>query len=585
SPPRHHRPLSAEYERFFRFEAVLLHLFETMDEASPPSLTDLCMTLVSSRLELFCEMRDDGSLSFREPLVFPQELADQLLCKMATEGLLNDSTVGIFRSCQQFRLRHACIRTARISAEAFHRALCLHRLVELDASRVNADLTIADILRGLSSSKTLQESLQRLVLNGLTMSSLEEPSCRCFSAMKGLRALSVSSVDFYDSGLVDVCTLPRLESLDISNTSVTNLTPLLGLRSRLRYLTMHQLKRLEMTTAQLLAVLSQEVDFSHQSANYDFPLNSCSVPPPQLQKNCLLSLCSDRILQEVLFNRFEAAKLVMQWLCNHEDQNMQRMAVAIISILAAKLSTEQTAQLGAELFIVKQLLHIVRQKTCQGIVDATLKFTLSALWNLTDESPTTCRHFIENQGLELFIKVLESFPSESSIQQKILGLLVRNSGGGQNPEVEVSYFAAGILAHLTSRGEKVWTLDLSLRTTLLEQLHSAILKWPSPECEMVAYRSFNPFFPLLECFQTPGVQLWAAWAMQHVCSKNAGRYCSMLLEEGGLQQLEAMRSHPKTHSDVLRLAESILDSLHHHKARTGYTGPPKIHAHREKNVP
>lgn len=115
------------------------------------------------------------------------------------------------------------------------------------------------------------------------------------------------------------------------------------------------------------------------------------------------------------------------------------------------------------------------------MVDATLKFTLSALWNLTDESPTTCRHFIENQGLELFIKVLEvhnnanevlqrqetahfythssqlcvalykyvrlwvslthllcspppsftptnpslqSFPNESSIQQKVLGLLV-----------------------------------------------------------------------------------------------------------------------------------------------------------------
>ncbi|XP_067273310.1 protein zyg-11 homolog isoform X1 [Pseudorasbora parva] len=753
----------------------MIHIFDTMDEASPPSLTDLCMTLVSSRLEIFCEMRDDGSLSFREPLVFPQELADQLLCKMATEGLLNDSTVGIFRSCQQFRLRHACIRTARISAEAFHRALCPHRLVELDASRVNADLTIADILRGLSSNKTLQEGLQRLVLNGLTMSSLEEPSHRCFSAMQGLRALSVSNVDFYDSGLVDVCALPRLESLDISNTSVTNLTPLLGLRSRLRYLTMHQLKRLEMTTAQLLAVLSQLEGLQHLDISDDKQFTSdvarqlletpgilpqlvsldvsgrkqvtdtavkafvearpgmtfvgllatdagfsdflsgegslkvtgeanetqiCEAlrryseregfvrealfhlfslthaiekPRPdilklvalgmknhpatlnvqlaasacvfnltkqelafgipvrllgnvtqllleamktfpnhqQLQKNCLLSLCSDRILQEVPFNRFEAAKLVMQWLCNHEDQNMQRMAVAIISILAAKvssyslrLSTEQTAQLGAELFIVKQLLHIVRQKACQGTVDATLKFTLSALWNLTDESPTTCRHFIENQGLELFIKVLESFPSESSIQQKVLGLLNNIAEVGElhgelmvqsfldhirsllhSPEVEVSYFAAGILAHLTSRGEKVWTLDMSLRTTLLEQLHSAILKWPTPECEMVAYRSFNPFFPLLECFQTPGVQLWAAWAMQHVCSKNAGRYCSMLLEEGGLQQLEAVMSHPKTHSDVLRLAESILDSLHRHRARTGFAGPPKIHAHTEKNIP
>ncbi|KAK3516519.1 hypothetical protein QTP70_019897, partial [Hemibagrus guttatus] len=702
------------------------------DEASPASLTDMCLSLVSSRLEWFCVKQADGSLCLRDLVVFPQELADQLLCKMATEGLLNDSTVGIFRNSRQLRLRRACIRTARISAEAFERALCLHRLLELDASRVNADLTITDILRCLSGSKEARENLQRLVLNGLSMSSLEESSGHCFNSLQGLRSLSVSNVDFYDSGLVDVCSLPRLESLDISNTSVTNLTPLLKCKDRLRYLTMHQLKRLEMSSKQLLHVLSQLEGLQHldisddkqfmsdvarqlletpgilpalvsldlsgrkqvndtavrafvekrpgmtfvgllatdagfseflsgegtlkvtgeanetqicealrryseregfvrealfhlfslthvmekarpdilklvalgmknhpNTLNVQLAASACvfnltkqdlafGMPVrllgqvtqllleamktfpnhQQLQKNCLLSLCSDRILQEVPFNRFEAAKLVMQWLCNHEDQNMQRMAVAIISILAAKLSTEQTAQLGAELYIVKQLLHIVRQKTSQGTVDATLKFTLSALWNLTDESPTTCRHFIENQGLELFIRVLESFPSESSIQQKVLGLLNNIAEVGElhaelmvqgfldhirsllhSPEVEVSYFAAGILAHLTSRGETVWTLDLSLRTTLLEQLHSAILKWPTPECEMVAYRSFNPFFPLLECFQTPGVQLWAAWAMQHVCSKNAARYCSMLLEEGGLHHLEAVSSHPETHCD------------------------------------
>lgn len=86
-------------------------------------------------------------------------------------------------------------------------------------------------------------------------------------------------------------------------------------------------------------------------------------------------------------------------------------------------------------------------------------------------------------------------------------------------EVEVSYFAAGILAHLTSRGEKAWTLSPQLRSSLLEQLvgiiakclnvsdmsalcprwwsewrdcffpqHDVIMKWPPPECEMVAYR-------------------------------------------------------------------------------------------------
>ncbi|XP_069006152.1 protein zyg-11 homolog isoform X1 [Embiotoca jacksoni] len=727
--------------------------FLNTDEASPPALTDLCLTYVSQNLECFCVKRPDGSLCFREAVLFPQELADQLLAKMAVEGLLNDSTAGVFRNCEYLRLRRACIRTARISAEAFQKALCPHRLLELDAARVNADLTIPDILQGLATNKYCQESLQRLVLTGLTMSSLEEPIWYRFSSLQSLRSLSLANVDFYDSGLVDVCSLPRLESLDLSNTSVTNLSPLLGLKERLRSLTLHQLKRLEMSTAQLLGVIGQLDVLQHLDISDDKQFTSdvarqllgqpgilpalvsldvsgrkqvtdvaikafveerpgmtfmgllatdagfsdflsgegnlkvtgeanetqiCEAlrryteregfvrealfhlfslthimekPRPdilklvvlgmknhpatlnvqlaasacvfnltkqdlaagmpvrllstitqllleamrtfpnhqQLQKNCLLSLCSDRILQEVPFNRFEAAKLVMQWLCNHEDQNMQRMAVAIISILAAKqLSTEQTAQLGAELFIVKQLLHIVRQKATQGVVDATLKFTLSALWNLTDESPTTCRHFIENQGLDLFIKVLESFPNESSIQQKVLGLLNNIAEVGElhgelmvqgfldhistllhSPEVEVSYFAAGILAHLTSRGEEAWTLSSNLRSSLLEQLHAVIMKWPPPECEMVAYRSFNPFFPLLECFHTPGVQLWAAWAMQHVCSKNASRYCSMLLEEGGLQQLEHVDTHPQTHRDVKLLAESILESLQHHRARTG----------------
>uniref|UniRef100_A0A8C7G704 Zyg-11 family member, cell cycle regulator n=1 Tax=Oncorhynchus kisutch TaxID=8019 RepID=A0A8C7G704_ONCKI len=710
-----------------------------MDEASPASLTDLCLSYVSRNLERFCVKHADGSLCLRDSLLFPQELADQLLAKMATEGLLNDSTVGVFRSSEYLRLRRACIRTARISAEAFQRALCPHRLLELDAARVNADLTISDILHGLASNKHCRESLQRLVLTGLTMSSLEEPSCHCFSSLQGLRSLSLANVDFYDSGLADVCSLSRLESLDLSNTSVTNLNPLLGLRERLRSLTLHQLKRLEMSTAQLLAVIGQLEALQHLDISDDKQFTSdvarqllgepgilpalvsldvsgrkqvtdaavrafveerpgmtfvgllatdagfsnflngkgslkvtgeanetqicealrryseregfvrealfhlfslthvmekprpdilklvvlgmknhpatlnvqlaasacvfnltkqdlaagipvsllgtvtqllleamCTFPNhQQLQKNCLLSLCSDRILQEVPFNRFEAAKLVMQWLCNHEDQNMQRMAVAIISILAAKLSTEQTAQLGAELFIVKQLLHIVHQKATQGVVDATLKFTLSALWNLTDESPTTCRHFIENQGLDLFIKVLESFPSESSIQQKVLGLLNNIAEVGElhvelmvqgfldhicsllhSPEVEVSYFAAGILAHLTSRGEAAWTLSITLRSDLLEQLVCGV--WGGRLC---ARLSFNPFFPLLECFHTPGVQLWAAWAMQHVCSKNAPRYCSMLLEEGGLHQLEKVQTHPDTHADVMRLAESILEIM------------------------
>ncbi|KAG7263352.1 hypothetical protein CRUP_027934 [Coryphaenoides rupestris] len=442
------------------------------DDASPPALTDLCLTHVSQNLEWFCVKQADGSLCLREAVPFPQELADQLLAKMATEGLLNDSTVGVFRKWRYLRLRRACIRTARISAEAFQKALCPHKLVELDAARVNADLTISDILNGLATNKACQDSLQRLVLSGLTVSSLEEAGR--FRSLRGLRSLSLANVEFYDAGLLDVCCLPRLESLDLSNTSVTNLRPLLGLRERLRSLTLHQLKetvssqhldiqlmtkqlarltwagqpaasrrvtdaavkafveqRPGMTFVGLLATGAGFSDFltgegslkvtgeanevqvcealrryseregfvrealfhlfslthvmekprpdilklvvlgmrNHPSTlNVQLAASACvfnltkqdlatDMPVPllavvthllleamrtfpnhqQLQKNCLLSLCSDRILQEVPFNRFEAAKLVMQWLCNHDDQNMQRMAVAIISILAAKV--------------------------------------------------------------------------------------------------------------------------------------------------------------------------------------------------------------------------------------------------------
>lgn len=106
------------------------------------------------------------------------------------------------------------------------------------------------------------------------MSSLEEPIRYRFSSLQGLRSLSLANVDFYDSGLVDVCSLPRLESLDLSNTSITNLSPLLGLKERLRSLTLHQLKRLEMSTAQLLGVIGQ-LDVLQVSGQMKLSLSLC----------------------------------------------------------------------------------------------------------------------------------------------------------------------------------------------------------------------------------------------------------------------------------------------------------------------
>jgi Zyg-11 family protein len=53
----------------------------------------------------------------------------------------------------------------------------------------------------------------------------------------------------------------------------------------------------------------------------------------QLQKNVLLTICNDRFLQEVNFDKYRCARLVMDCLCNWHDNSMNRMSVAICSIL------------------------------------------------------------------------------------------------------------------------------------------------------------------------------------------------------------------------------------------------------------
>ncbi|XP_074077518.1 protein zyg-11 homolog A isoform X1 [Macrotis lagotis] len=719
------------------------------EEASPYSLVDICLIVLATDLESFCSERPDGTLRLHELGSFPQEVADRLLHMMTVHGKLNDRTVGIFQG-NQMQLKQVCIRKSKISAAAFHRAFCHHRIIELDAAGVSADLTIPKILNGLGSSPWCRKHLQCLVLNSGTLPAEEALALR-FSQLAGLRVLSVSNIPFQNRDLADVALLPRLESLDISNTSVSDLSALLTCKDRLRSLTMHYLKCLTMTTPQVLDVLRELRGLVHLDVSDDqqftsdlafhllqqtdilpnilsldisggkyitdeaveafvrqrpamqfvgllatdagysdfftsdpgfmvagganvsqisealrryservcfmkealirlftqtfymqitkpavlklvavgmrnhpldlpiqFTASACTLNltrqglamgmpvrllsevihlllkalknfpnNQQLQKNCLLSLTNARILQDVPFNRFDAAKFVMKWLCKHENPNMQTMAVSVISILALQLSPEQTAQLKAELFIVvRELLAIVKQKTSENLEDITLTFTLRALWNLTDESPATCKHFVENHGLAIFIQVLETFPSESTIQTRVLGLLnnvaeVKELSSElmvsslmshvsrllHSVEMEVSYFAAGIISHLTSLGEQEWTLSSIQRSALLDDLYMTVLKWPSPSCKMVAlvtYRSFKSFFPLLSNFTIFEVQLWALWAMHHVCSKNPTKYCRMLIEEGGLQLLQDIRDHTQAEPHVQQIAASILVDFHMH---------------------
>lgn len=187
------------------------------------------------------------------------------------QGILNDTTVGIFRNCKELRLRRATIRCSPVSAEAFRLALCPHRLQELDASWVSGGLTGADIVSGLTSNLECRSSLQRLSLTGLHVDweSLVEDGGTCvgFSSLQGLRTLNLANTDLTDAVLEDICTLPQLESLDISCSAVSKLTALLDCKNTLRSLISHRLRQLDMSPARLFSVFSQlhalrHLDFS-----------------------------------------------------------------------------------------------------------------------------------------------------------------------------------------------------------------------------------------------------------------------------------------------------------------------------------
>uniref|UniRef100_A0A8C9HV11 Zyg-11 family member A, cell cycle regulator n=1 Tax=Piliocolobus tephrosceles TaxID=591936 RepID=A0A8C9HV11_9PRIM len=668
------------------------------EEASPYTLVNICLNVLIANLEKLCSERPDGTLCLPEHWSFPQEVADRFLRVMTWQGKLTDRTASIFRS-NQMKLKLVNIQKAKISTAAFIKAFCHHKLIELNATAVHADLPVPDIISGLCSNSWIQQNLRCLLLDSTSIP--QNSRLLFFSQLTGLRILSVFNVCFRTEDLANVSQLPRLESLDISHTLVTDISALLTCKDRLKSLTMHYLKCLTMTKPQILAVirgltcllhldisdhrqlksdlafhLLQQKDILPNVVSLDisggncitdeavelfiqqrpamqfvgllatdagssdffttkqglrlvavgmrnhpldlpvqFTASACALNLThqglakgmpvrllsevtcllfkalknfphyqQLQKNCLLSLTNSRILVDVPFDRFDAAKFVMRWLCKHENPKMQTMAVSVTSILALQLSPEQMAQLEELFMAVKELLAIVKQKTTENLDDVTLLFTLKALWNLTDGSPAACKHFIENQGLEIFIQVLETF-SESAIQSKVLGLLnniaeIRELSSKLvtedalkhinsllcSREMEVSYFAAGIIAHLTS-DRQLWISRDFQRRALLQDLHATIQNWPSSSCKMTAlvtYRSLKTFFPLLGNFSQPEVQLWALWAVCHVCSKNPSKYCKMLVEEEGLQLLCDIQEHSEATPQAQQIAASILDDFRMH---------------------
>ena len=87
------------------------------------------------------------------------------------------------------------------------------------------------------------------------------------------------------------------------------------------------------------------------------------------------------------------------------------------------------------------------------------------------------------------------------------------------------------------------------------------MKWKMNVEEMVAYRSFRPFYPLMGQNQPIAVQLWAVWALHHVCCNKGDRYCPMLEAQGGDEILFKLLQFQTTNDYMKTLVEDIFKTL------------------------
>lgn len=90
-------------------------------------------------------------------------------------------------------------------------------------------------------------------------------------------------------------------------------------------------------------------------------------------------------------------------------------------------------------------------------------------------------------------------------------LLDSNSDG-----IEVSYNAAGVLAHIASDGAEAWNIESPSRELVLDRMFQAISRWNLNTERNINYRSFEPILGLIKCYDTPACQIWAVWALANL---------------------------------------------------------------------
>jgi hypothetical protein len=126
-----------------------------------------------------------------------------------------------------------------------------------------------------------------------------------------------------------------------------------------------------------------------------------------LQKNALSILYSNQILENLYFDRFKCAELVMNSLVNFKKTDMNLMASVICTTHLMKLSIKERSDLGSKQIYIETLLEIIKSRIPFFSYYYLIENTLSALVNLLVDSWNNCSIFMKLGGLDVSFNLLE----------------------------------------------------------------------------------------------------------------------------------------------------------------------------------
>ncbi|CAD7081850.1 unnamed protein product [Hermetia illucens] len=297
-------------------------------------------------------------------------------------------------------------------------------------------------------------------------------------------------------------------------------------------------------------------------------------------RNGYLTLCQFSMPGDVLFEYERLIQILLHGVSKTEQEGfVQRIAIYLLNTLACQVDGRQKLFLG-DLGVISTMLCLIKDRLFRYAFDDVMEVAWSTMWNVTDETAVNCRRFLDGQGMDYFLMCLRYFPDKDELLRNMMGLLGNVAEvkdlrprlmttefitvfadllNSDSDGIEVSYNAAGVLAHIASDGEAAWTIESPTRTDVLQRMVDAIERWNLDSERNINYRSFEPILGLVRCYETPECQHWAVWALANLTKVYPEKYCRLVEQENGIRILSDLIDHMRPIESTKELARMVIE--------------------------